>query len=95
MASPVDLVASVSQRCAHNAQGSIAVGVVLRCLPHLIYVLTGPFPFLAARVSPNCLMHQYVQTTSPRLCAGTRYCSIASLAVACHLTSVLHHGGFS
>lgn len=57
MASPVDLVASVSQRCAHNAQGSIAVGVVLRCLPHLIYVLTGPFPFLAARVSPNCLMH--------------------------------------
>lgn len=51
MASPVDPVASMSQRCAHNAGGAIAVGVLLKWLPHPSYVLTGPLLFSAARVS--------------------------------------------
>lgn len=95
MASLVYPVASVSQRCAHNAGGSIAVGVLLKWLPHPSHVLTGPLPFSAAGVFPIVLSIQYVQTTSPGLCAGTRYCGLASLAFAFLLTSVLHHGGFS
>lgn len=70
MASPVDPVASVSQRCAHNARGSIAMGVLLRWLPHPSYALTGPPPFSAARVSPIVLCIQYMQNKQLQVVCG-------------------------
>lgn len=67
MASSVGPVALVSQRRAHKAGGSIKVDVFLRWLSHHRDVLTGPLPFSAARVSPNVLFIQYVQTTNSQV----------------------------
>lgn len=64
MASPVGPVASVSQRHAHNAGGSMAVSV--SSVSHPSYVLTGPFPFIAARVAPIVLCIQFGQITNPQ-----------------------------